>query len=362
MKKYLLTVLDDLSTTLAPYVEPTTTTPAPVPTPVPAPTPGLLAQRGVNLAGGGTAWNTWSITTGPVDGTHYKFISIADVTKLIAAGCNTFRLLFTWEALQSVPMGDLGAGANNYATYASNLWGLMDGILASGATVILDIHGDRDAGFAAYRDTVIGKQYLTYDVGTMLANLWGRIATKYKSNSRVQFGVTNEPHDIPAATWYAAAQKVVTAIRAAGNTSRIWMPGVDWESAVTWPTYNAPYWNLVDPANNLGAQAHMYVDASGGGGGSDIVSKTIGSFRLAAVTSWARGKGIKLFLGEIGMAASNPLAKDTWADLMSFMLANQDVWAGFTFWAAGPSDWWGGYQFYCGPNSAQLALIQSSLK
>jgi endoglucanase len=286
----------------------------------------------------------------------------ADVDKLLATGANCFRLLFTWEALQSSAYGDINAQVGNYKTYADTFFALVDYITSKGAKVLLDIHGGKDAGFAAYRDRPVGTLYNGQDVGDLLENVWWQLATKYRSNLNVLYGITNEPHDMDAAIWYTAAQKVVTGIRNAGATTRIYTPGVDWTGAGSWMTHNAPAYNIQDPLNNTSIQLHLYLDANAGGGATDIVSATIGSERCKQVTAWARSKGLKLFLAEVGLSATNPAGKPAWADLHAFLLANKDVWDGFTFWAAGPPAWWSGYQFYCGPGSAQLAMIQAALK
>ncbi len=343
-------------------VETTPSLPAPVPAPAPVPSPGLfLSNRGCNLAGGGTDWKTWG-SAGPISGQHYLFMTTAEIDGLIAAGMNTFRLLFTWEAIYPAPWAQIATVSGNYKTYADILWSRVDYITSKGCTVILDIHGDHDSGFAAYRDVKVGSTYQGVHVEDMLADLWGQIATKYATRSLIAFGITNEPHDISATVWFAAAQNVVNAIRLAGSKSTIYCPGTNWTGAATWTTSNAPYWNIVDSAKNTVIQLHLYLDSSAGGGGTDIVSATIGVERIKAATDWARSTGNKLFLAEVGMSASNPLASSAWGNLHAYMLNNADVWQGFTFWAAGPKTWWSGYQFYCGTGSTQLALIQSALK
>ena len=80
--KYILTAGLDGTVSLAPYPEPVA--PAPVPS-------TLLAKRGCNLTGGSTAYTDWSQTTGPIKGTHYKFIPLAEAGALVDAGMNTFR-------------------------------------------------------------------------------------------------------------------------------------------------------------------------------------------------------------------------------------------------------------------------------
>lgn len=317
----------------------------------------------MNLAGGGTAWTDWTVANGPVTGTHYKFVSSTEVDGLVAAGANTFRLLFTWEALQNAPAAVVGALPGNYAAYWSGFQYLVNYITnVKGCRVILDIHGDTDSGFAAYRGVRVGGSYSGFPVAALLADLWRQLANKFLSNPKVLFGITNEPHDIDAGVWYSCAQGCINAIRGTGNNAAIIMPGCNWTGAESWMTSNAPYWNLTDPAKNLQVQLHLYFDANSGGGTTDVVSTTIGVDRMSKAVAWARSKGLKVFLGEVGLRAASTNATQAWGNLVTFMLANQDVCSGFAFWAVGPKDWWGGYQFYCGPGSAQLTMIAAALK
>ncbi len=346
MTDYILRITDGVPSIVGPSV----------PVPVPPTAPRLLAHRGSNLCGGGTYWGTWP-ASGPASGTHYLFPSTQDVDILLAAGMNTFRLLFTWEALQPTTMAVIGA---QYATYFQKFTSLVSYITSKGATVILDIHGDNDAGFAAYYGTRVGGEYNNYTVNELLADLWRQLAIRYKSNPLVWFGLTNEPHDIPASVWFGAVKEVVEAIRLTGSTNKIVCPGTDWTGAGTWLNNNAAAWDVAD--KNTMVQVHMYMDQYSGGGTEDIVNSQIGVTRLRDVTEWCRGKGLKLLLAEVGFSASNPIAAETWKNLHDYMLSNSDVVMGFTWWAYGPPAWWSGYRFTLCNNSKQLQMIQSSLK
>lgn len=331
---------------------------------------GTLDLRGCNLAGGDSPWTTWS--NGEIAAWNYKFVSKTDVDTIMAAGANSFRLLFTWEALQPQIYGNV---TNNpvpaHKAYADELWSLVDYITSKGARVILDAHGGADIGFAAYYNKKVGTNYTdssgkTEPVSFLLENLWWQIATKYKANDKVMYGITNEPHDMDAATWFACAQTVITSIRNTGAKGTIWCPGVDWTGAGTWMTHNAAAWNLKDPLGNLGVQLHLYFDANSGGGADDVVSPTIGVERCQAVTTWARSKGLRLWLGEVALKASAPNGPAAWANLVAFLKANSDVWSGFAWWGGGPPAWWSGYRFavLSGTTtpSPQLTLVSPSWK
>lgn len=330
-----------------------------------------LQYRGSNLCGGDTAYTDWQGSS-PVSGTHYLFISNAEVDYLLAKGCNCFRLLFTWEAMQPVPLAAI-PGTGNFGTYYSKFKALVDYITSKGASVIIDIHGGLDAGFAAYFGVKIGSTYQGYPVADLFVDLWSKLATIFKSNVLVMFGITNEPSNMPTATWFTAAQRVINAIRLTGSKNKILMPGVDYTGAGTWTADSGPGWDnangtgkpLTDPASNLAVQVHMYFDADGGGGDTTIASADIGVTRMKNVVTWARARGLTVFLAEVGLAASNSLAASAWQQLQAYLTANQDVVIGFTFWACGPASWWGGYQFTLCPkgsvDSAQMKLIAPAL-
>src|SRR5437870_4635241 len=58
-----------------------------------------------------------------------------------------------------------------------------------GASVLLDPHN-----YARYHESVIGDDQSVQD----FAAFWARLATLFATNSKVIFGLMNEPHDIAA--------------------------------------------------------------------------------------------------------------------------------------------------------------------
>lgn len=352
-----------------------------------------LKFRGTNLVGGSPIWkDTWKGgVSGPVSGTDYLFVSNQDVDYLIGKGMNTFRLLFSWEAMQPTPRAVLpGALKGNFRVFYDRFKALVDYITSKGCTVILDIHGGDDPTFAAYYGVKVGQAYTSpggaaHQVGDLLVDLWSQLANIFRANPKVMFGITNEPFNVPTMTWFSTAQAIINAIRAAGATQMILMPGNYYSGASSWlytgsvfdtgnpKRSNAYGWlnangvgrPLKDPANNLAVQVHMYLDKDAAGGVPQIESATIGAERLKVVTDWCRTNNLKVMLCEVGFAASNPLAADAWANLLNFMNANQDVLLGFQWWTYGPSSWWGGYRFTLSPStagveSAQMKLIEKA--
>jgi hypothetical protein len=63
-----------------------------------------------------------------------------------------------------------------------------------------------------------------------------------------------------------------------------------------------------------------------------------------------------VYLGEIGIHATNPIAADAWADFIAYFEANPDELEGFTWWAGGDPVFWTptqGPYFSISPTNAQ---------
>jgi aryl-phospho-beta-D-glucosidase BglC (GH1 family) len=149
-----------------------------------------VQYAGVNIAGfdfGCTTDGSCSLT-----GTSkpYDIVSganaIGQMTHFIKDDTlNTFRLPVGWQFLVN---GQLGGtlNANNLGQYDK----LVQGCLNSGASLcILDIHN-----YARWNGKIVGQGG---PPNAQLADVWKQLATKYGSNSKIVFGVMNEPHDIP---------------------------------------------------------------------------------------------------------------------------------------------------------------------
>lgn len=143
-----------------------------------------------------------------------------------ADGLNTFRLPVTWQFLINsnnlngsaingpdptvLPTSDGQLNAASAAQYDE----LVRACLATGSYCIVDIHN-----YARFEGQIIGQGGPTND---QFASLWSQIATMYKDESRVIFGVMNEPHHLPdLPMWADTVQAAVTAIRMAGATTQV---------------------------------------------------------------------------------------------------------------------------------------------
>ncbi len=314
--------------------------------------PGLQLL-GVNLSGAefGTSLGP-AYATNPktgTDGTDYTFPTHAEIDAYASEGLNIIRLPLEWERLQPVQNGPLDA------TYLGQIENLVSYAASKGVDVDLDIH---NYGY--------GYGNLVGSAGTpdsSFANLWSQIATHFVGQSNVLFGLMNEPSVQTPAQWLQAVNPAIAAIRAAGATQEILVPGTFHENGASYVSQgNASVFagNVVDPGHNMAFEIHQYNDADQSGGDTSVVSPTIGADRLVAVTAWAEQTGNRLFLGEFG-AGSDPASLLAMKNQLAFIQAHSDVWQGGTEWGGGP--WWPqGYGFSTEPvngaASPQVSVLQ----
>lgn len=206
---------------------------------------------------------------------------------------NAFRLPVGWQYLVASPGATLTSA--NFAHYDA----LVQGCLNSGASLcIIDIHN-----YARWNGAIIGQGGPT---NAQFANTWSQIAAKYKGESRIAFGVMNEPHDIPdIKAWAASVQAAVTAIRQAGATSQlILLPGNGYTSAGTFVSSgSADALNAVTNPDgsktNLIMDVHKYLDSDNSGTHTECVTNNIdGAF--APLATWLRTNKRQAILSETG--------------------------------------------------------------
>jgi endoglucanase len=306
-----------------------------------------VRYAGVNLAGA-----EFGQTSLPgVYNTHYTYPTQAEVDYFRSKGMNVIRLPFRWERLQQ------SANASFNTAEFNRLNAFVSATTAKGVSVILDPHN-----FARYYPDPGNYQSSSQGLvgsdvpNSVFSNFWFRVADVYRTNSRVIFNLVNEPNSMPTEQWVSAANAAIAAIRAAGATNLILVPGNAWTGAWTWHQnwYGTPnaqaMLNIVDPGNNYAYDVHQYLDSNGSGGSTNIVSPTIGAERLAGFTQWLKNNSRKGFLGEFAVANStigSGIGDEAISNLLTHIEANADVWLGWTWWAAGP--WWGNYMFTLEP-------------
>jgi endoglucanase len=253
---------------------------------------------------------------------------------------NTFRVGFKWERLQP------SAYAALLPVYLAKLDAVVSYATSQGAKVILNPHN-----FARYYGETVGSSRVP---SAVFADLWSRLAAKYASNARVIFNLVNEPNNMPTEQWVGAANAAIAAIRNAGASNVIHVPGNAWTGAHSWAQgyYGTPnavaMLDIVDPNDNIVFEVHQYLDASSGGASDQCVSPTIGSERLKPFIAWLRAYGKKGFVGELA-GGRNPTCNAAVDDMLDAMMDASDVLDGWLWWAAGPG--WGDYPFSLEPKN-----------
>ncbi len=298
-----------------------------------------LAYRGVNLAGAEFGTDFWG--GGKLPGAHGVDYIYPD--PVFAAGydsaayyrgkgANTFRLPFRWERLQ--PTRRAAFDPDELA----RLEGTVGRLSATGARVVLDLHN-----FGRYGRATIGSDEVPE---ADFADVWARLAAAFKGNPAVVFGLMNEPHDMPTEGWVLAANAAIAAIRAAGATQLLLVPGNGYTGAHSWAEawYGTPNADalraVVDPLDRYAVEVHQYLDGDSSGTSADCVGPTVGSEKMRAFTAWLRATGKKGFVAELG-GGPGPVCLQALDDLVAHLEANADVYLGWAYWAGGP--WWRDY-------------------
>ncbi|CAD6440267.1 a4d1e733-b7c2-4844-9ae4-1dad932047d2 [Sclerotinia trifoliorum] len=247
-----------------------------------------------------------------------------------STGHNIFRLPVGWQYLVNNVLGGT-LDSSNFATYDS----LVQGCLATGASCIIDIHN-----YARWNGGIIGQGGPT---NAQFASLWTQLANKYKGNTKVIFGLMNEPHDMPnITTWAASVQAVVTAIRQAGATSNpLLLPGNDYTSAGSFISDGsaAALSKVTNPdgtTTNLIFDVHKYLDSDNSGTNPECVTNNIDN-AFAPLATWLRANGRQAILTETG--GGNVASCETYlCQEVAYLNANSDVYLGYLGWAAGSFD------------------------
>jgi endoglucanase len=65
----------------------------------------------------------------------------------------------------------------------------------------------------------------------VFADLWARLAERYKDNSRVIFDLMNEPNEMPIEAVKKMSQAAITAIRFSGARNPLLVEGNHWSGA-----------------------------------------------------------------------------------------------------------------------------------
>jgi endoglucanase len=313
-----------------------------------------LDYVGVNLAGAEFAEQVLPGTYGK----DYTYPNRQELEYFAAKDMTVIRLPFRWERLQP------NAGEPLDADELKRLQTVVKDAAALKLSVVLDVHN-----YGLRFGEAIGSEAVPDD---MFADLWGRLAQKFKDSPNIIYGLMNEPYKQSPASWIKSANTAIARIRAQGAKQRILVPGTSWTGAWSWITSDNAKdvgTGVVDPLNFYSFELHQYLDPDSSGRTSDVVSPTIGAERLEAATKWATEKHATLFLGEFG-ASDDPASLEALKNMLQYMKDHSRVWIGATYWAAGP--WWYNSNIYgiepegLGTKQVtdrpQLKLLQSLLR
>jgi endoglucanase len=329
--------------------------------------------RGTNLAGMEMAYFNYDPNEGPIADHDYPVYDTRVIDYYASKRINALRFLFSWEAMQSTLGGTIPAATSgNYKIYFDNYKRIVDYATdVKGMRVIIEpwqADSFGNAGGPRWRGGLVGSVAVPT---AAFADFWGKMAAIFNNNALVSYGLVNEPNNMSTLSWFASAQAAITAIREAGSTQRIFVPGNGYTAASGWTANyydtvnpqrsNAYGWlnangagqPLSDPLNNIVVEVHTYLDPDqcGCDDGDPITSATAARDQIAVTLNWATTNGYKIYLGEIGMYAEftytdagNPAndftAADAWANFVSYFEANTEPFMGFTWWAGGMPDWW----------------------
>jgi hypothetical protein len=181
---------------------------------------------------------------------------------------DTVRVNVRWERLQPTLFAPLDAAE------LARLKNTISAAERAGLGVILTLHNYGEYYLFPYGRITVGDARLPIEA---LADVWVRISSVFRRDSKlVAYSLMNEPHDLDAHVndagrdvtgaklWELASQKTLTAIRRAGDTKLVLVPGYNWSHVDTWLRDHPVGW-INDPARNFRYDAHQYWDAGGSG-------------------------------------------------------------------------------------------------
>ncbi|KAK7047890.1 Manganese dependent endoglucanase Eg5A [Paramarasmius palmivorus] len=268
-------------------------------------------------------------------------------------GVNVFRVPFAWQLMTPTLGGNIDG--NFFSRYDATVQAALSS--SSRPWVILDLHN-----YARWNGGIIAQGGPTND---QYASVWSQIAARYAGNSKIIFGIMNEPHDVPSVqTWVNSAQVAINAIRKAGATTQhILIPGSSWTSAEYFPTEAGPLLvKLKDPAHDntdlLLFDVHKYLDVDNSGTHLECVTSNIQVFQNLANFLRANGNR-QAILSETG-GGNTDSCKQHLFEQLQFVKQNSDVLRGFTAWSAGSFD--NTYELTLSPNGNQDQPLWTAAK
>lgn len=269
-------------------------------------------------------------------------------------GVNYIRLPLSWTILQPTLGGAISAAAFKEVST----------VMAMAATLGIQILMDQNhstADGAGRAEGAIGSSAVPTSA---IADFVGRFVTACQADPNYAvirgWDTTNEPHHmdpndatntsttVSRAVVQDMLQKIIASIRATGDTKPIYCEADHYSGAWDWVDNNgALFLALSDPASNLVASVHCYLDRDSSGSNFDWETETaqpgfappglspnvnIGIQRLSKVVAWAYAHGVKLHLGEAGWGYLTDGWRQAGKALLDYLVACNIE---FTYWSSG---------------------------
>lgn len=222
---------------------------------------------------------------------------------IAAAGFKSVRIPVRWSNHAAAT-----ADATIDSAFAARIDHVIDGFLARGLTVVVNVHhyrqldGDTlDANESAVSASVVRVRFL---------NLWKQIAQRYKDRSdKLVFELYNEPHGAQQSTWNDLAARGLNVVRQRNPKRMVVIGPVTWNSASSLAQLSLPDDdNLIVTVHNYNPFQFTHQGASWVGGSSAWLGTTccsaaqkrdiIGPLDTAA--AWSAAHRYPIWLGEFG--------------------------------------------------------------
>lgn len=289
---------------------------------------------------------------------HYTYPTTKELDYFKSKGLQLVRLPFKWERMQPELSGMLDPEE------LKRLKQFVREAREREMHVILDLH-NYARRFVDGEKLVIGTPKLTV---AHYADFWKKLALEMKEfNNIYGHGLMNEPHDMPSSTaWFEMAQAAIHAIREVDMDKTIIVGGDDWSSAERWMSKSENLKYLVDPADNLMFEAHVYFDNDASGSykksyDEEKCSPAKGVERVAPFVKWLKENNFRGFIGEYGVPANDERWLITMDNFLDYLQQNG---INATYWAAGP--WWGNYKLSIEPKDGedkpQMGIVKKYLQ
>ncbi|RJE26158.1 hypothetical protein PHISCL_01508 [Aspergillus sclerotialis] len=283
-------------------------------------------------------------------GKDYAFIDKDHVQYYIDHGVNTFRVTLLMERM--CPL-EYGLGSKFNETYFSLYKEAVDYITTHGSYALIDPHNYmryNNASDQPYSGSVIGNSSDPNAATTeQFAGFWRELASRFRYNPNVLFGINNEPHNMTTELILHNDQAAMDAIRSTGASQLVLVPGNGFTNAEIWTNLTGNGLELgstpsseimgkiYDPIDNWAFDMHLYMDYDFSGTHDQCVGVNFGVENLVLVTEWLEKHNFKAFLSEFG-AGYNKVCYEALDNTITY-LENRSPWIGWTYWAAGPI-WW----------------------